>query len=189
MRSERIEKLERRRSNLIDMGAGGTIGREDLRAKLAEADEERDPCAARSARQPGGAGEDAPRAGAGTLRRRARHGPPPPSARGAQDRLKCPRDDGTRRRGGQRPHHRHLRRRPQRDPARVMGSGEGRCPRGRVETQQAVAGTAQGRCKCGTSSPGDAISTGTPGAVRISPGDVAECRIGGFGPLANPVGR
>ena len=43
MRSERIEKLERRRSNLIDMGADGTIGREDLRAKLAEADEERNP--------------------------------------------------------------------------------------------------------------------------------------------------
>ena len=40
--SERMEKLERRRSNLIDMGADGTIGREDLRAKLAEADEERD---------------------------------------------------------------------------------------------------------------------------------------------------
>ena len=38
----RLEKLERRRSNLIDMGADGTIGREDLRTKLAEADEERD---------------------------------------------------------------------------------------------------------------------------------------------------
>ncbi len=37
--------------------------------------------------------------------------------------------------------------------------------------------------------PGDVISTGTPGAVGISPGDVAECRIGGFGPLVNPVGR
>jgi hypothetical protein len=31
-----------RRSNLIGMGADGTIGREDLRAKLTEADEERD---------------------------------------------------------------------------------------------------------------------------------------------------
>lgn len=37
--------------------------------------------------------------------------------------------------------------------------------------------------------PGDVISTGTPGAVEISPGDVAECRIGGFGPLVNPIGR
>lgn len=37
--------------------------------------------------------------------------------------------------------------------------------------------------------PGDIISTGTPGAVEINPGDVAECRIGGFGPLVNPVGR
>ncbi len=37
--------------------------------------------------------------------------------------------------------------------------------------------------------PGDVISTGTPGAVEVRPGDVAECRIGGFGPLANPVGR
>ncbi len=37
--------------------------------------------------------------------------------------------------------------------------------------------------------PGDVISTGTPGAVGIEPGDVAECRIGGFGPLVNPVGR
>lgn len=37
--------------------------------------------------------------------------------------------------------------------------------------------------------PGDVISTGTPGAVGIGPGDVAECRIGGFGPLRNPVGR
>ena len=37
--------------------------------------------------------------------------------------------------------------------------------------------------------PGDVISTGTPGAVAIEPGDVAECRIGGFGPLVNPVGR
>ena len=37
--------------------------------------------------------------------------------------------------------------------------------------------------------PGDIISTGTPGAVEVRPGDVAECRIGGFGPLVNPVGR
>ena len=37
--------------------------------------------------------------------------------------------------------------------------------------------------------PGDVISTGTPGAVEVRPGDVAECRIGGFGPLVNPVGR
>jgi 2-keto-4-pentenoate hydratase/2-oxohepta-3-ene-1,7-dioic acid hydratase in catechol pathway len=37
--------------------------------------------------------------------------------------------------------------------------------------------------------PGDVISTGTPGAVVIREGDVAECRIGGFGPLTNPVVR
>jgi 2-keto-4-pentenoate hydratase/2-oxohepta-3-ene-1,7-dioic acid hydratase in catechol pathway len=35
--------------------------------------------------------------------------------------------------------------------------------------------------------PGDVISTGTPGAVHILPGDVAECRIEGFGALVNPV--
>jgi 2-keto-4-pentenoate hydratase/2-oxohepta-3-ene-1,7-dioic acid hydratase in catechol pathway len=35
--------------------------------------------------------------------------------------------------------------------------------------------------------PGDVISTGTPGAVAIREGDVAECRISGFKPLANPV--
>lgn len=35
--------------------------------------------------------------------------------------------------------------------------------------------------------PGDIISTGTPGAVRIAPGDVAECRIPGVGVLTNPV--
>ncbi|MBK1786004.1 fumarylacetoacetate hydrolase family protein [Prauserella cavernicola] len=35
--------------------------------------------------------------------------------------------------------------------------------------------------------PGDIISTGTPGAARISPGDVAECRIPGIGTLTNPV--
>jgi 2-keto-4-pentenoate hydratase/2-oxohepta-3-ene-1,7-dioic acid hydratase in catechol pathway len=37
--------------------------------------------------------------------------------------------------------------------------------------------------------PGDVISTGTPGAVEVRPGDVAECRIGGFETLINPVGR
>ena len=37
--------------------------------------------------------------------------------------------------------------------------------------------------------PGDIISTGTPGAVEIRDGDVLECRIGGFGPLSNPVVR
>jgi 2-keto-4-pentenoate hydratase/2-oxohepta-3-ene-1,7-dioic acid hydratase in catechol pathway len=37
--------------------------------------------------------------------------------------------------------------------------------------------------------PGDVISTGTPGAVVIREGDVAECRITGFGPLSNPVVR
>lgn len=35
--------------------------------------------------------------------------------------------------------------------------------------------------------PGDIISTGTPGAVHINPGDVAECRIPGVGVLRNPV--
>lgn len=35
--------------------------------------------------------------------------------------------------------------------------------------------------------PGDIISTGTPGAVVIGDGDVAECRIEGLGRLANPV--
>jgi 2-keto-4-pentenoate hydratase/2-oxohepta-3-ene-1,7-dioic acid hydratase in catechol pathway len=35
--------------------------------------------------------------------------------------------------------------------------------------------------------PGDVISTGTPGAVPVSPGDVAECRIEGIGTLTNPV--
>ncbi|MDI6746126.1 MAG: fumarylacetoacetate hydrolase family protein [Rhodocyclaceae bacterium] len=35
--------------------------------------------------------------------------------------------------------------------------------------------------------PGDIISTGTPGAVVIENGDSAECRIGGFGSLVNPV--
>lgn len=37
--------------------------------------------------------------------------------------------------------------------------------------------------------PGDVISTGTPGAVVLQDGDVLECRISGFGPLANPVIR
>ncbi len=37
--------------------------------------------------------------------------------------------------------------------------------------------------------PGDVISTGTPGAVEITSGDVAECRIGGFETLVNPVRR
>jgi 2-keto-4-pentenoate hydratase/2-oxohepta-3-ene-1,7-dioic acid hydratase in catechol pathway len=35
--------------------------------------------------------------------------------------------------------------------------------------------------------PGDIISTGTPGAVVIADGDVAECRIPGIGTLVNPV--
>ena len=35
--------------------------------------------------------------------------------------------------------------------------------------------------------PGDIISTGTPGAVVIRDGDLAECRIDGLGRLANPV--
>jgi 2-keto-4-pentenoate hydratase/2-oxohepta-3-ene-1,7-dioic acid hydratase in catechol pathway len=37
--------------------------------------------------------------------------------------------------------------------------------------------------------PGDVISTGTPGAVVIEHGDVAECRIEGFVSLTNPVRR
>ncbi|WP_407690825.1 fumarylacetoacetate hydrolase family protein [Rubrobacter tropicus] len=36
---------------------------------------------------------------------------------------------------------------------------------------------------------GDVIYTGTPGAVEIRPGDVAQCRIGGFESLVNPVRR
>ncbi|MDQ0190256.1 fumarylacetoacetate hydrolase family protein [Alicyclobacillus cycloheptanicus] len=35
--------------------------------------------------------------------------------------------------------------------------------------------------------PGDILSTGTPGAVVIRDGDIAECRIEGFLPLTNPV--
>ncbi|QHW29472.1 fumarylacetoacetate hydrolase family protein [Paenibacillus rhizovicinus] len=37
--------------------------------------------------------------------------------------------------------------------------------------------------------PGDVIMTGTPGSVEIREGDLAECRIGGFAGLANPVVR
>jgi 2-keto-4-pentenoate hydratase/2-oxohepta-3-ene-1,7-dioic acid hydratase in catechol pathway len=37
--------------------------------------------------------------------------------------------------------------------------------------------------------PGDVISTGTPGAVEIRAGDLAECRISSFEPLSNPVRR
>jgi 2-keto-4-pentenoate hydratase/2-oxohepta-3-ene-1,7-dioic acid hydratase in catechol pathway len=37
--------------------------------------------------------------------------------------------------------------------------------------------------------PGDVISTGTPGAVVVREGDVAECRITGFESLRNPVVR
>jgi site-specific DNA recombinase len=40
--AERIEKLEARRSNLIDMAADGTITRDDLKAKLSELEHERD---------------------------------------------------------------------------------------------------------------------------------------------------
>jgi 2-keto-4-pentenoate hydratase/2-oxohepta-3-ene-1,7-dioic acid hydratase in catechol pathway len=37
--------------------------------------------------------------------------------------------------------------------------------------------------------PGDIICTGTPGAVEIRDGDVAECRISSMEPLSNPVRR
>jgi 2-keto-4-pentenoate hydratase/2-oxohepta-3-ene-1,7-dioic acid hydratase in catechol pathway len=37
--------------------------------------------------------------------------------------------------------------------------------------------------------PGDIISTGTPGAVVVEDGDIAECRIDGVGTLVNPVRR
>lgn len=37
--------------------------------------------------------------------------------------------------------------------------------------------------------PGDIISTGTPGAVVLRHGDLAECRIEGLGSLTNPVRR
>jgi 2-keto-4-pentenoate hydratase/2-oxohepta-3-ene-1,7-dioic acid hydratase in catechol pathway len=35
--------------------------------------------------------------------------------------------------------------------------------------------------------PGDIISSGTPGATVLAPGDVAECHISGLEPLSNPV--
>jgi 2-keto-4-pentenoate hydratase/2-oxohepta-3-ene-1,7-dioic acid hydratase in catechol pathway len=35
--------------------------------------------------------------------------------------------------------------------------------------------------------PGAIVSTGTPGAVVLSAGDVVECRISGMEPLSNPV--
>lgn len=35
--------------------------------------------------------------------------------------------------------------------------------------------------------PGDIISTGTPGAIHIKPGDTAECRVSNVGTLSNPV--
>ncbi|WP_042148606.1 fumarylacetoacetate hydrolase family protein [Paucisalibacillus sp. EB02] len=35
--------------------------------------------------------------------------------------------------------------------------------------------------------PGDIISTGTPGAIKISDGDIVECQIDGFESLINPV--
>jgi len=35
--------------------------------------------------------------------------------------------------------------------------------------------------------PGDIISTGTPGAIHVRAGDIAECRIPGVGTLINPV--
>lgn len=36
--------------------------------------------------------------------------------------------------------------------------------------------------------PGDILSTGTPGAVGIEPGDVMRCELGtGFAELTNPV--
>jgi 2-keto-4-pentenoate hydratase/2-oxohepta-3-ene-1,7-dioic acid hydratase in catechol pathway len=35
--------------------------------------------------------------------------------------------------------------------------------------------------------PGDILSTGTPGAVAIEPGDVVECRLGSLMTLRNPV--
>jgi 2-keto-4-pentenoate hydratase/2-oxohepta-3-ene-1,7-dioic acid hydratase in catechol pathway len=38
-----------------------------------------------------------------------------------------------------------------------------------------------------TMQPGDVISTGTPGAVSISDGDVVTCKIDGFASLTSPV--
>lgn len=35
--------------------------------------------------------------------------------------------------------------------------------------------------------PGDILSPGTPGAIHVRPGDVAECRIPGVGTLRNEV--
>jgi len=35
--------------------------------------------------------------------------------------------------------------------------------------------------------PGDVLSTGTPGAAVIRPGDVATCHIAGLRSLSNPV--
>lgn len=35
--------------------------------------------------------------------------------------------------------------------------------------------------------PGDILSPGTPGAIHVRPGDIAECRIPGVGTLVNPV--
>jgi 2-keto-4-pentenoate hydratase/2-oxohepta-3-ene-1,7-dioic acid hydratase in catechol pathway len=35
--------------------------------------------------------------------------------------------------------------------------------------------------------PGDILSTGTPGAVAIEPGDVVECGLGSLMTLQNPV--
>ncbi|GAA1141928.1 fumarylacetoacetate hydrolase family protein [Ornithinicoccus hortensis] len=35
--------------------------------------------------------------------------------------------------------------------------------------------------------PGDILSPGTPGAIHVRPGDIAECRIPGLGVLRNPV--
>jgi 2-keto-4-pentenoate hydratase/2-oxohepta-3-ene-1,7-dioic acid hydratase in catechol pathway len=35
--------------------------------------------------------------------------------------------------------------------------------------------------------PGDIVATGTPGAVVLAVGDMAECRVSGFAPLTNPV--
>jgi 2-keto-4-pentenoate hydratase/2-oxohepta-3-ene-1,7-dioic acid hydratase in catechol pathway len=40
-----------------------------------------------------------------------------------------------------------------------------------------------------TLEPGDLILTGTPGAVAVKDGDVAECRIDGFPTLSNPVAK
>lgn len=37
--------------------------------------------------------------------------------------------------------------------------------------------------------PGDIVSPGSPGAVKVEAGDVAECRIAGVGNLSNPVVR